>query len=140
MPVEYNWVGDYEDSAKLKRESRRGEWEAGMEREGEIKREGRQKERDKAAEVSGWISLIIGPGTSFLPPHLRCLSQGTRRLSGHVRQGSVHDRYDTELAILLFICPSFPVSSLCVSQLVLPALSLFLSHLFLSVSFSAFGS
>jgi hypothetical protein len=60
MPVEYNWVGDYEDPAKLKRESRRGEWEARMERKGEIKREGRQKERAIAAEVSGWISLIIG--------------------------------------------------------------------------------
>lgn len=28
MPVEYNWAGDSEDLAKLKRESRRGEWEA----------------------------------------------------------------------------------------------------------------
>lgn len=24
MPVEYNWVGDYEDPAKLKKEIRRG--------------------------------------------------------------------------------------------------------------------
>lgn len=27
MPLEYNWVGDNEDLAKLRRESRRGEWE-----------------------------------------------------------------------------------------------------------------
>lgn len=26
MPVECNWVGDYEDPAKLNRENRRGEW------------------------------------------------------------------------------------------------------------------
>lgn len=55
MPVEYNWVGDYEDSAKLKRESRRGEWEAGMEREGEIKREGRQKERESSR--GEWVEI-----------------------------------------------------------------------------------
>lgn len=24
MPVEYNWVGDYEDPSKIKRDSRRG--------------------------------------------------------------------------------------------------------------------
>lgn len=33
MPVEYNWADDSEDLAKLKRESRRGEWEAAGERE-----------------------------------------------------------------------------------------------------------
>lgn len=27
MPVDYNWAGDNEDLGKLKRESRRGEWE-----------------------------------------------------------------------------------------------------------------
>lgn len=47
MPVEYNWVGDNEDLAKLKRESRRGEWEAA----GEINRKGgrerREEERDR---------------------------------------------------------------------------------------------
>lgn len=26
MPVEYNWVGDYEDPNKIKRDSRRGKW------------------------------------------------------------------------------------------------------------------
>lgn len=31
MPVEYNWTADGDDLAKLKRESRRGEWEGGME-------------------------------------------------------------------------------------------------------------
>lgn len=44
MPVEYNWVGDNEDPAKLKRESRRGEWEAVGERE---RKRGRETERDK---------------------------------------------------------------------------------------------
>lgn len=38
MPLEYNWVGDNEDLAKLKRESRRGEWEE----VGERKKRGRQ--------------------------------------------------------------------------------------------------
>jgi len=28
MPVDCSWVGDYEDPAKLNRESRRGEWSA----------------------------------------------------------------------------------------------------------------
>ena len=47
MPVEYNWVGDNEDLAKLKRESRRGEWEA----VGERKRKGRQrKEGDREGQ------------------------------------------------------------------------------------------
>uniref|UniRef100_A0A8C4P178 Connector enhancer of kinase suppressor of ras 2 n=1 Tax=Dicentrarchus labrax TaxID=13489 RepID=A0A8C4P178_DICLA len=42
MPVDYNWVGDNEDLAKLKRESRRGEWEA----VGERKRKGGRKRRE----------------------------------------------------------------------------------------------
>lgn len=29
MPVEYNWVGDYEDPAKLKKEIRRGVYVGG---------------------------------------------------------------------------------------------------------------
>lgn len=62
MPVEYNWVGDYEDSAKLKRESRRGEWEAGMEREGEIKREGRQKERERREKEMGRKEVKVEQG------------------------------------------------------------------------------
>lgn len=41
MPVEYNWAGDGDDLAKLKRESRRGEWEVVRGR----KREGRGRER-----------------------------------------------------------------------------------------------
>lgn len=44
MPVEYNWVGDNEDLAKLKRESRRGEWEAVGKREKE-----REEERDRGS-------------------------------------------------------------------------------------------
>lgn len=43
MPVEYNWVGDNEDLAKLKRESRRGEWEAVGEGE---RKEGRHREKE----------------------------------------------------------------------------------------------
>lgn len=43
MPVEYNWVGDNEDVAKLKRESRRGEWEAVGERE---KKKGKSTEKE----------------------------------------------------------------------------------------------
>lgn len=35
MPLEYNWAGDNEDLAKLKRESRRGEWERENEKEAE---------------------------------------------------------------------------------------------------------
>lgn len=57
MPLEYNWAGDNEDLAKLKRESRRGEWEA----VGERKKKRRQRkdagrEGQREAEVSGWIS------------------------------------------------------------------------------------
>lgn len=50
MPVEYNWAADGDDLAKLKRESRRGEWGGGRR-----EREGRQGE----AEVSGRISHKI---------------------------------------------------------------------------------
>lgn len=32
MPVEYSWAADGEDLVKLKRESRRGEWEAAVTR------------------------------------------------------------------------------------------------------------
>lgn len=55
MPVEYNWAADGEDLVKLKRESRRGEWEAVENKE---KKKGRQKKdggRERDAEVSGWI-------------------------------------------------------------------------------------
>lgn len=56
MPVEYNWVGDNEDLAKLKRESRRGEWEAVGERKRKGGRERRERQRGtEGAEVSGWI-------------------------------------------------------------------------------------
>lgn len=49
MPVEYNWVGDNEDLAKLKRESRRGEWEAVGERKRKGGRERRDTERDRGS-------------------------------------------------------------------------------------------
>lgn len=49
MPVEYNWVGDNEDLAKLKRESRRGEWEAVGERKRKGGRERRETERDRGS-------------------------------------------------------------------------------------------
>lgn len=42
MPVEYNWAADGDDLAKLKRESRRGEWEG--ERQGRRER-GRSRGR-----------------------------------------------------------------------------------------------
>lgn len=60
MPVEYNWVGDNEDLAKLKRESRRGEWEAVGERKrkGEAEKGGGQR-GTAGAEVSGRISHNI---------------------------------------------------------------------------------
>lgn len=50
MPVEYNWVGDNEDLAKLKRESRRGEWEAVGERK---RKKGRQRERRETERDGG---------------------------------------------------------------------------------------
>lgn len=64
MPVEYNWTGDGEDLVKLKRESRRGEWEAAGVRRGRRKggRQGwvkRKRERERDADVSGWISHNI---------------------------------------------------------------------------------
>lgn len=43
MPVEYNWVGDNDDLAKMKRESRRGEWEAVGERE---KKKGKNRKKE----------------------------------------------------------------------------------------------
>lgn len=43
MPVEYNWAADGEDLVKLKRESRRGEWEA----------EGTRRRR-KGGRKKGW--------------------------------------------------------------------------------------
>lgn len=50
MPVEYNWAGDGEDLVKLKRESRRGEWEAAGVRRGRRKggreRMGEERERE----------------------------------------------------------------------------------------------
>lgn len=59
MPVEYNWAADGEDLVKLKRESRRGEWEA----EGARRRRkgGRKKDggRERDADVSGWISRNV---------------------------------------------------------------------------------
>lgn len=54
MPVEYNWAADGDDLAKLKRESRRGEWQ-GESEGGRTEREGRQGE----AEASGRISHKI---------------------------------------------------------------------------------
>lgn len=53
MPVEYNWAGDSEDLAKLKRESRRGEWEA----VGERKRKG-GREGQRQAEVGGYHNIL----------------------------------------------------------------------------------
>lgn len=50
MPVEYNWVGDNEDLAKLKRESRRGEWEAVGEKEREEKKGRHRKKEDREGQ------------------------------------------------------------------------------------------
>lgn len=51
MPVEYNWAADGDDLAKLKRESRRGEWEGG----------GGEREERKRREAGGsggeWADL-----------------------------------------------------------------------------------
>lgn len=46
MPLEYNWVGDSEDLAKLKRDSRRGEWEAlGERKKGSGERQEEESDR-----------------------------------------------------------------------------------------------
>lgn len=57
MPVEYNWVGDNEDLAKLKRESRRGEWEA--EREREKEREAHKEGGQRGTEETGVGGYLI---------------------------------------------------------------------------------
>lgn len=64
MPLEYNWVGENEDLAKLKRESRRGGWEG---RDGEEtdqwvgeREEGRDTEETGAGgSVGGWASACL---------------------------------------------------------------------------------
>lgn len=57
MPVEYNWGGDGEDLVNLKRESRRGEWEAVGARRRKGGRERMEEQRE--AGVSGWLSHNI---------------------------------------------------------------------------------
>lgn len=48
MPVEYNWAADSDDLAKLKRESRRGEWEGGREE---------RKRREAGGSGGEWADL-----------------------------------------------------------------------------------
>lgn len=50
MPVEYNWAADGDDLAKLKRESRRGEWEGGGGRE-------ERKRREAGGSGGEWADL-----------------------------------------------------------------------------------
>lgn len=59
MPVEYNWVGDNEDLAKLKRESRRGEWEAVGERKRKGDREREEGDRERQSKQGGgeWADI-----------------------------------------------------------------------------------
>uniref|UniRef100_A0A3P8WNQ3 Connector enhancer of kinase suppressor of Ras 2 n=1 Tax=Cynoglossus semilaevis TaxID=244447 RepID=A0A3P8WNQ3_CYNSE len=47
MPVDYNWAGDNEDLGKLKRESRRGEWEGQEGRTGGEKEKWDRKEEER---------------------------------------------------------------------------------------------
>lgn len=53
MPVEYNWAGDGDDLAKLKRESRRGEWEV----VGGRKREGERQGKDGKGSRGEWADI-----------------------------------------------------------------------------------
>ena len=62
MPVEYNWVGDNEDLAKLKRESRRGEWVAVGERKKTVaKKGGRAREGQRELRRVGGYLIISSP-------------------------------------------------------------------------------
>lgn len=106
MPVEYNWVGDDEDLAKLRRESRRGEWEAVGERQ---KRREKVREAEKDRGKLGW-----GGGNLIIPAPSQISEPRSWSMSWPVNTDNMLDNCSCLLLLHMFriySCSFFSPSS-----------------------------